>query len=67
MAEPVITVKRKPFDPGFYEWRAEIAVKMNRPDFEKIKMVKNLIRRAYEQGVMDGQKDQDYYKEYGKD
>jgi len=62
---PVIEVKRKPFDPGFYQWRAEIAIKMNRPAKEKIHMVKNLVLRAYEQGVMDGIKDQDYYKEYG--
>lgn len=64
--EPLIVVKQKPFDPDFYEWRAEIAVKMNRPDKEKIKMVKNLVFKAYEQGMMDAKNDQDYYQEYGK-
>jgi len=64
MEIPDIQVKRKPFNPDFYKWRAEIAVKMNRPDREKIQMIKNLVLRAYEQGVMDGKNDQDYYKDY---
>jgi hypothetical protein len=61
---PHIIVKRKPFDPDYYKWRAELAIKMNRRDREKILMVKNLITRAYEQGVMDGKNDQDYYSDY---
>lgn len=62
---PVIQVIRKAFDPDYYKWRAEIAIKMgNKTDKEKLGMIKNLIIRAYEQGVMDGKNDQDYYSDY---
>jgi hypothetical protein len=65
MSETTIQVKRKPFDPGFYKWRIRIVIRENRRTAdEKVGIIQNLVTRAYEQGVMDGKNDQDYYKDY---